>query len=574
MFLLPDAKGPVMNINFFLRWLLLGALFLVPLTEALAMDRYDLLIQARGHESERRISEAIATYANYIDTHPAVVGNKTGPYKKNAQYYLKNLLIAFSGMLDLQQQAGDLAAVKEGLERLRGIEGNNLFGSKNLYSLGKIYRDHDALPDAITCLRKVVDAQEKSPLKTNNKVFIRSCYDLAEIYHSQGQDRDVESILGAVEKSLAEADYDFKDRYRIGSLLLDHGKNDKGAEIMAGILKDAEIEGVAEEKAVVRTLVKLLELSGGDSSKRTSIIAVLTRMEEGGVFDPGSLYVLGIACLNADETAQGVILLDKVRMQAPETNYARRALFVLGRRAASDGSWDEAIRHYADYVNRYPEPRFFALKAYSRLIDCQWAKLKDPAVMAEQSRHLADIVNDIADFEAQLNLARDLNDKGFPELAEATFELGMLDVRNRLQRTTDAEERLRILCAVEKYAYPLGKFQLVEDSAKEALAIIGDSGPGGSKSSEKIGYFKEQTYIWLAQTYRDTQRVDEAISTLERFLAEFEGSRDADFVRYTLAEIHETKGNGHKSRALYEKIGGGVWRDRAEKKLKKEGEAL
>ncbi len=562
-----------MKSNPFLRWLILGTLLTVPPSQAFALDRYDLLTLARSLESQRQSVDALQAYADYIDSHPAVAGKKSGSYNKNSQYYLRNLLIAFSGMLDLQRELGQSAATKETLSRLREIRKNNLFGSKNLYSLGKIYREHGDPNEALACLRQVVDDQKKYPRKTNNKVFVRSCSDLIDIHRSLGQDREVEGILSVAEMSLGEMEYDFKDRYRIGKLLLDNGKEGAGAAVLGAILNEVEREGVTEEEAVVRTLVKLLQIHSGEREKRAPFVATLDRLEKEGSLGPGNRYALGIACLNAGEEARGIALLERVKDHSPETTYARRALFVLGRRAASAGDLSEAIRHYADYVERYPEPRFFALKAYSRLIDCQWALLKDPDVMAAQARLLADVVNDIADFETQLNLARDLKDKGFAELAEATFDLGMLDARSRLQKADD-EERLRILCTVQKYAYPQEKYQLVEDSASQALAILEDPEKGNLRTSERARFFKEQTYIWLAQTYRDTLRTEEAIRTLSNFLVEFEGSRDADLVRFTLAEIYEGKGDIPKANGLYQKIGAGVWKDRAEKNLKKQGHAL
>jgi tetratricopeptide (TPR) repeat protein len=183
-------------------------------------------------------------------------------------------------------------------------------------------------------------------------------------------------------------------------------------------------------------------------------------------------------------------------------------------------------------------------------------------------------VNDIADFETQLNLARDLKDKGFDELAEATFNLGMIDVRNRLQDALEDEERLRILSIIQKYACPLEKFSLVEDSAREALELLGDPTKEKLKKSEKVRFFKSQTYIWLAQAYQKTKRPEDAINTYTDFLTEFQESRDANYVRFSLAEIYEGKGDLARAKGLYEKIDGGVWKERASNKLKKQGQSL
>jgi tetratricopeptide (TPR) repeat protein len=558
----------------FMRWAVPCLLLLASPAGLLAMDRYDLLVQARSFESRGDEVAALEAFTDYIATHPALTGKKTAAYKKNPQYYLRNLLIAFSGLLEIQQKLGQTEGIRNNTEKLKAIQQDNLFGSKNLYSLAKIYRNAGAISEALACLRTIIDDQVRTPRKSNNKVFVRACQESAEVYQEIGREGDREAVILVLAGSLEQLEFDFKDRYQVGRILLANNREVVGKRVLEDIVRDAQSgRARGEEDAVVRSLVKLLGIQGADPEGMTPLLAAMDQLSAGTELGSSNRYALGIACLNAGEEKRGIALLEGVKKEFPETISARKALFVLGRKAASSSDWDRAIACYSEYVDRYPEPRFFSLKAYSRLIDCQWAKLKDPDLIASEAQHLADVVNDIADFETQLNLARDLKEKGFDELAEATFGLGMVEARNRLQEASQDEERLRILCAVQKYAYPLEKFSLVEDSARQALDLLNGSRKEMLSTSERGRYYKSQTYIWLGQTYRKTARDEAAITTLSEFLNEFPESRDADYVRYTLAEILDEKGDRSRAKGLYDKVAAGIWKERAANNLKTQGQA-
>lgn len=539
-----------------------------------AKDRYYLLNEARAAADQGEKQTAIDYYLKYIGSHPAVTGKKTGAYKKNAQYYLRNLLIAFSNLTEIQRGPNETGTLQMRLEKLDQVNSDNWLGSKNLFNLARIYSKNGATESALSCLTWIVSDQNRSPRKTNNKVFVRACDALLEIYQAGEMDAEKESIIRTLHGSLEKLDYDLKDRYRIGRILVEFGAREKGEAVLKDIVAGASRESLeTEEHAVVRALVKLLKLKSSNSQVTNRLLTTLDAIGEGVELSPRNQYSLGIACLNAGQKKRGLLFLKNLKATYPESNYARRSLFVLARTAASASRWDQAIRYYSDYINRYPEPRFFSLKAYSRLIDCHWAKYKNPDLVESEVRELADIANDIADFETQLNLARDLKAKGFDDLAEATFDLGVIQARNHLEADMDKKKRLRLLWLLQKYSFPLGKYSQVEEFGIKALEIIGRGQRQNLPPTQKVKYFHSQTYIWLAQSYLKRNRPAEAEKAYLDFLTKFPESRDVDYVRFALAELYEKKGEVPRAKGLYKKVGGGVWKDRAVEKLEKQGKA-
>ncbi len=552
---------------------LLCILFLLPSSPTLAADRYYLLLDARVLVSEGHQAEAMAKYLEYIDSHPAITGKRTAAYKRNSQYYLRNLLIAFSNLLDQQRKAGLNQEVLGTLDRLQQVQKDNWFGSKNLYKLARIFKENGDLQKAVPYLQTIISDQIKDPKRTNNKVFVRACTDLIAIHRSTGNARQVTAVLLSAARGLEQFGFDLKDRYRIGRLMLENGDEKNGQKILADMIQSMSLDDLnAEEDAIIRAVVKLMNINANDANVTTAPLVTLDKFGNAHELSPRNQYSLGIACLGSGKKQRGIKLLEKIKDSYPETTYARKALFVLARMAANASDWTKAIDHYAEYIERYPKPRFFSLKAYSRLIDCQWAQMKDPRLTEAETHRLADLVNNIADYETQLNLARDLKDKGFDKLADATFEMGMADAQNLLQTHLEDEDRIRILWTIQKYAYPLEKFSVVEDSSHQLFRLLADPAKAQLRSSEKGRFFKAQSYIWLAQTYRDTARLDEAVKAYSNFLTEFPKSKDANYVRYSLAGTFEQKGDLPRAKGFYEKIDAGVWKKRASQKLHKQGQ--
>ena len=548
--------------------LILGACSLFLTATAWASHPHPLLNQAQIFVSQGKQAEAIEKYQHYIATHPAVTRGEGRALPRNFQYQLRNLLIAYSHLIEQQKALGLEDEVQKSLAQLKQIRQHNEFGSKNLYSLARIYKNNGDLQEAMITLQTIVADQQRAPRKSNNKVFVRACAGLVEIHRTLGSVWELEDVLYTAFNGIESLDLDLRDRYRVGRLLLENGDKKGGEKVLAGILEHITLDDLAtEENAIIRTVLKLLEINAGNTSASNHLVELIAGFDGAYQFSVPNQYRLAIALLNSGHEKRGLKALEQIKDNHPQTTHARRALFVLGRAAASASHWDKAISHYGEYISRYTEPRFFSLKAYSRLIDCQWAKLADHDLIAAEAQRLADLANDIADYETQLNLARDLKDKGFEELAQATFDLGLSDARNQLRKNITDRKRLRILWNLQRYAYPLERFDLVEDCALEAVHIMEDPHQTSLHVEEKPSFIKSQSLIWLGQARQRMNRPEDARMAYAQFLEEFQESRDADYVRFLMGRSHEDQNQLAEARKHYRKVKSGVWKEQATRKL-------
>jgi tetratricopeptide (TPR) repeat protein len=119
-----------------------------------------------------------------------------------------------------------------------------------------------------------------------------------------------------------------------------------------------------------------------------------------------------------------------------------------------------------------------------------------------------------------LNLARDLKWKGMDEMASATFSLGLSSAETFISENKNTYKALRAYWAIEKYAYAMDRFDLVEESANQVLEIVNNlkNAPLRSERSEKVEHIKSQTYLWLAKVYRERQEHSEAARFLKMFI--------------------------------------------------------
>lgn len=537
-----------------------------------ADDRYYLLLQARAANDSGEVARASAIYQDYLGEHPAVTGRKQGAFKKNPQYYLSNLLRAAGNLIGLQRTSGDFQGVGATLALLERVESDNFFGSKNRYTMAALFEENGDQDKALKWLRRIVEEQIQSPRQGNNKVFLRAVARLVTYYQEQGAEEEILSLKEKLKNSISVFDFDIIDREQVGSLLLNLGEEKLAEQVLTEIVFQARGQDFkTEEHAVVRSLTKLLKLKSDNLPESSRLMAALDEVRGDRELSPANQYALGLACLNGAEPQRGLSILEQLTEAQPESIQARKAMFVLGRASASSGDWEQAIRYYSEYVGRYPEPRFFSLKAYSRLIDCYWANFKNPDLVDAEVSNLADIVNDIAYFETQLNLARDLKNKGYDQLSEATFNLGLAEARRVLQGDIDDEKRLRTLWLIQKYAFPHDKNDLVEESATQALALVERDDQGSLRNSEKGRFIKSQALIWRSQARQNLGRMQEAEEDYSAFLAEFPESPDADFVLYSFGELCEKQGDSVRAQHLYQKVASGIWKDQARQKLKQQG---
>jgi tetratricopeptide (TPR) repeat protein len=342
---------------------------LVPV-QSRAEDRYYLLLQARAANDAGEIARANSIYQDYLAGHPAVTGRKQGAFKKNPQYYLSTLLRAAGDLIDLQRASGDFQGVGATLALLERVESDNFFGSKNRYTMATLFEENGDQDKALKRLRRIVEEQIQSPLQGNNKVFLRTVARLVTYCQEQGAEEEILSLKEKLKNSISVFGFDIIDREQIGSLLLNLGEKELAEQVLSEIVFQARGQDFdTEEHAVVRALTKLLKLKGDNLPESGRLMASLDEARGGRELTPANQYALGLACLNGADPQRGLRMLKHLTETRPEAIQARKAMFVLGRAFASSGDWEQAIRYYGEYVVKYPEPRFFSLKAYSRLID-------------------------------------------------------------------------------------------------------------------------------------------------------------------------------------------------------------
>ena len=78
---------------------------------ALSLDKYYLLAKSNIAKAEGRTEEAIQHLQDYIDAHPTTTGRHFKSYYNKKQYYIRNLLIAYSNLFDLFRENGKMEDV-------------------------------------------------------------------------------------------------------------------------------------------------------------------------------------------------------------------------------------------------------------------------------------------------------------------------------------------------------------------------------------------------------------------------------------------------------------------------------
>jgi outer membrane protein assembly factor BamD (BamD/ComL family) len=540
---------------------------------ASAFDSYYLVRDGNIALNEGRYRDAEFLFEKYLDSHPASRGENSTRYRKRRQYYIKNLLSVYNDLFTIYRETGNEAKLVKRLALLKSTFDNGDFSDKNAYNLAEIYLSLNLQAEARPLLENIVANNVISHYPYNIKVMLRACSKLTKIYGSTGESLVVEKLISTLEENYPDPGFDINDKYNLAQLYLQNGRSEKGVALLNEIAAEEPFDSRSPfAYTLTKAYVKLLNISHENQTPavRQKLMAQLSAGKVDQM-SPGNSYKFAIAMLNSGEKEAGRKLLDTLSTQYPETVWARKSLFLRARDAMNAKDWDTAIDRYSTYIDRYPGYTFFALKAYSSLLDAHWARdgnLEEQKIRVE---FFADILNEVADYETKLNLARDLKNKGFEQLAESTFNLGMAEVKSRLEGALEDEERLRIHWIIQKYAYPLERYSVVENSSLEVLSLVNNSRDELFKSSEKSRFIKSQAYIWLGQTYQQTGRSAEAIKTYTDFLGEFRTSSDANFVRYSLAEVYEDTGEMLRAMKLYKKIDAGVWKTRASQKLDKQG---
>lgn len=532
----------------------------------------NLLTKGNIAADEGNIQKATRYYQDYIESHPTTRGTYPPQYRKKKQYYIRNLLIACSNLLDIYRQNGESEEITKCINKLNDACSGTRFGSKNMYRLALIYFENDFSENAIDLLEQIIEEQRENYVPYNNKVALRAYSKLLKTCEARGENGEIAALIESLESYYPTSDFDLQDRYRLAALYFKYGSELVGEYLLQEIIEDDKLyPDPANMNIVIKTSCKLLSIYH-DRKNKDSIEALIGQISQTYSLEglsSNNMYKLAVAYLRCGKKKEGSELLIEITDQYPHTTFGRKALFLLGRLSQSMKDWDSAIGYYAQYVKRYPFPPFFALKAYSRLIDSYWSRDADHELVQDQIRNLADIVNNVSDFETQLNFARDLKWKGMDELASATFSLGLSSAKKFISENEDSYKALRAHWIIEKYAYALDRFDLVEASGQSIIDMINESKYSLAKKekSAKIEYITSQTYLWLAKVHTDKNDYSKATRFLKMFIEAYPRHEEIDYARYELGRVYENAEQVEEATGMYRMVGDSMWKKKAEKRL-------
>ena len=539
---------------------------------ARALDKYYLLQKGNIARDEGRIEKAIGYYQEYIESHPTTRNAHSTQYHRRIQYYIRNLLMAYANLFDLYREDGKREEIDAWINKLRDAYSGSSFGSKNMYRLALIYLDNNLLGDSVGLLERIIKEQEENYIPYNNKVTLRACSKLLRIYQSRGEYEKLTRLMESLHSGYPNPDFDLKDRYRLAALYLKYGQETAGEELLKQIIDEEGLNAdTSDINALIRAYSRLLDIYRKRKDE-ASIDALFERISQRYAVEnlsPHNKYRLAASYLKCGKREQGSRLLVEIKDQHPYTIIGRKALFLLGRQSQSDQDWDSAIKYYSEYIDRYPDPPFFSLKAYSRLIDSFWSRDAELELVQDEIRKLSDIVNGISDFETQLNLARDLKWKGMDDLASATFSLGFSSARRFISEHEGTYGALRAYWMIEKYAFALGRFDLVVESAARILELVDKfkDMPLRKGRRERIEYIQSQTYLWLAKFSRTKGDYPEAKRFLTMFIEGYPNHKEIHYARYELGRVYEDENQVDEAILMYRSVQDSMWKKKAQERL-------
>jgi outer membrane protein assembly factor BamD (BamD/ComL family) len=557
-------------------------LIFLHVSQGFAADNYYLLKKGASAWDDGKLSDAIDFYQQYIDNHPATHDIYSDTYRQRKQYYLRNLLIAYKNLLDIFNRIGDNTAKNLWLDRLQAMQAEGGLGAKNLYQAGWILLKNERENAAASIFERIVAEQCEAYNPMHNKVLLRSCSKLVDIYRQKGESLKQITLLETLQKKFPTKDFDPRDMYRLANLYLECGLNHDGKKLLVQIASEDDFNSSSPYLyARMDAYARLLEMAHQEdkaalkeNESGTALQKWVAHLSHNYPYEslpPTVTYRLAVKYLKCDRTEEGVRLLKHITKAHSKGATGRKALFLLGRVAQSRENWDEAISYFESYIHQYPEPLFFALKAYSRMIDAYWSKDADMKLAQEDAELLADIVNQVADYETQLNLARDLKWMGLDQLADATFNLGVSAAEKDIRKHSGTYKALRIHWLLTKYAKALERFDFAEKNGKMALILAEQLHPKNSNKfydkPEKTKYIESQIYLWLAKIYDTQERYTEAEPLLRMFINKYPDDKEIAYAGYALGQVLEKLGRHYDAADTYSGVSHGMWKEKANKRL-------
>lgn len=540
-----------------------------------AFDRYYLLQQGNASRDLGRLPDAIHQYQEYITSHSfSQETGFSGPMPKNGQYFLRNLLTAYDNLFDVLRQSGRNEELESWLKKLTASYQPEQYGLKNTYNLARILLDNNRQEDAIVLLETIIAGQRDEYRQGNNKVLLRAAAKLMELYARQGALEKQAQVCQNLRQCPTE-DFDHKDVYKLATIYLKHeATSTLGEQLLTELTNQSDTLSAADPKIILKAEIRLMDLRG----KRKDVqgvkkIAARYKRNADEYLPPASRYKLAVALLKHGGEEEGKKLLRAISNKHPDTIWARKSLFLLGRTSLSEQDWDSAISYYSTYIERYPEQTFFCLKAYSNLLDAYWSRDGDLKQQELDINQFAEILNQTAEYETQLNMARELAYKGFDQLADATFMLGYTYAQDLIAKSTDPLEVMRTNWQLTKYAYELNRRDLARDAGESVIEHYANLAPTltRAENKERAEHYLSRTYLWLAKVFEQDGQQDQAREVLHQFVDQFPADSDTDYALFQLGRLYEKDQQAGKAIEQFQKVDKGQWKSKAALALQRYG---
>jgi outer membrane protein assembly factor BamD (BamD/ComL family) len=284
---------------------------------------------------------------------------------------------------------------------------------------------------------------------------------------------------------------------------------------------------------------------------------------------PESEYKYGTTILKYAPTTQGVIMLENMVARVPSSLQARKALFALGKHAQAKENWDDAIRYFSTYIDQNPDIPFFSTKAYSKLLDSYFSRDGYTQFLESEMNKFASIVNNLSDYESILNFSRDIKWKGWDELANSTFNLGMAKAVARIDDAPDLIDELKIRWSIVKYAHALGNTDIADKHSNIILTMTdnGDHALPTKKERTKAKYIRGQIHLWLAKSSASNSQLAETESHLLNFISENPNDSDIDYAWFQLGRSYELNNRSEDAINSYRKAKQGIWSNKSKQRI-------
>ncbi|MCZ7626941.1 MAG: hypothetical protein M5R38_15280 [Candidatus Methylomirabilis sp.] len=215
-------------------------------------------------------------------------------------------------------------------------------------------------------------------IKTSISIYQK----LLRVYQVQGQTEEIQRVVSYLKATYPTPECDLKDLERLAHMYLEYGAEADGRQLLARIVSEHATSQRPEEiKVALRAASKLLASyeKHGEREAQAQLIGHLQRHYPTRAFETKDTYDLAVIYLKYEDVEAGKALLQWIAERPGDDAFAKKALFLLGRKAMAARDCEAAIRHYRAYIERYPQNLFYVQKAYQRIVSCHWAAGRERA---------------------------------------------------------------------------------------------------------------------------------------------------------------------------------------------------